>query len=268
MTSISQLWKKGGVNAQACVAWWDSMAAGFAEHKIPSAANSLTLRILQREGMVTPGCKALDVGCGAGRYSLALAELGAQVTGTDSSPRMLEYAEKAAAGNPSVRFIGDDWHTLNLREKDWNKAFDLVLANMTPAIADADTFLKLSQASKNWCLMVKPSRRTNSVYDRLNELVGATRDTKTLDETISWAFSLLWEAGCCPKTDYEPQIWKNKKTLEDAVFQYTKRIETFHPLDDAGRREIRRYLEETAADGYVEETTHTTVVALYWQVQD
>jgi len=42
------------------------------------------------------GRHVLDVGCGDGAYSLAAAEAGASVTGVDTSPEMLEAAQKRA----------------------------------------------------------------------------------------------------------------------------------------------------------------------------
>ena len=59
--------------------------------------------------LVPPSGTALDVGCGTGTLSLLLAERGLAVTGIDSSPRMLELAErKAAAAGAGIRFLIDD----------------------------------------------------------------------------------------------------------------------------------------------------------------
>ena len=179
---------------------------------------------------------------------------------------MIGYAGTAADGLPNVSFSVDDWHTLDLRAKGWEKSFDLVLANMTPAVTSAETFLKLSEASRKWCVFVKPSRRKNSILDSLNALAGAPRDTKTLDETIALAFELLWEEGYCPKVEYALQVWYSKKPLDEAVFQYTKRIESSHAMNDIQRNAVRDFLMSCAKAGFVEETTTTTIVAMYWQV--
>ena len=265
MHPVYELWQPPQVNTQASVEWWDSMAADFAGHERPDLNNSLALRLMQREAMITNGGRVLDVGCGSGRFSVVLAEMGAAVTGVDISPKMIDYAQKAAAGL-SAQFYAEDWHALGLAAKAWDKSFDLVLAHMTPAVMSAETFMKLSQASRGWCLMVKPARRTNSVYDELNKLVGAPADTKALDETIAYAFSLLWDAGFSPRLEYDQQVWNSHKPLDKAVLQYTKRMESFHKLDERQKNSIKDYLEAKAENGFVNETTYTTIVATYWQV--
>ncbi len=50
------------------------------------------------------GGDALDIGCGAGRLSLALARHCRRVTGLDLSPQMIRVARKRALGIENVRF--------------------------------------------------------------------------------------------------------------------------------------------------------------------
>lgn len=264
---IMDAWRSRPINTEAELTRWNGKAAHFGSGKLPTAETSMAMRLIQRENMVKPGDCVLDVGCGGGQFSFALEKLGARAVGVDLSPDMVEACERnRVALASSARFFVCDWHTANMAEMGWEKGFDLVLAHMTPAVASAETFVKLSEASRGWCLMVKPTRRTNSVLDVLNAMVGAPRETETLNDTVAYAFDLLWLSGMKPKMDYEEQVWKIVQTLPDAIREYTARISSTHDLTRVQSAAICDYLEGIAVDGMVHETTHTLVAAMYWQV--
>ena len=268
ISTIKELWKPEKDNSRASVDWWNGMAEKFSTRELPTAKESIGLRIIERERMACKGSKVLDVGCGCGRYSFALESLGAEVTATDFSPEMIKKARGTGENRGSnVCFSLDNWHTVNLKEKNWEKKFDLVLANMTPAVVSADTFMKLIEASRGWVVMVKPTRRTNSILDDLNKLVNSGSDRKTLDEAFAYAFDLAWLTGAYPKLEYEEQIWKNDLPLKEAINEYTLRISSTHELTDRDKEKIREYLENAAVDGIVHETTNTSLAAMYWQVK-
>jgi len=64
---------------------------------------------LDRVAELRPGGRALDLGCGTGVVSLALAQRGFDVVGVDHSPEMLELARQkfAAAGANATLETGD-----------------------------------------------------------------------------------------------------------------------------------------------------------------
>lgn len=74
---------------------------------------------------VREGARVLDVGCGVGRWSRLLAARGAQVTGVDLSPTMIQQAEQRALADgvaDRCRFRVQDLASLELGER-----FDLIL---------------------------------------------------------------------------------------------------------------------------------------------
>ncbi len=80
-------------------------------------------RRLARLARLRPGDRALDLCCGTGDVAFALAQTGAEVTGLDFSPAMLEVARARAARQPGrVTFLPGD--TLHLPFAD--NAFDAV----------------------------------------------------------------------------------------------------------------------------------------------
>ena len=263
---VKDRWSPGMKDPQAAIDWWNSRAGAFASRDIPTAQSSLAIRLITEKQMIERGQSSLDVGCGGGRFSFALEQLGACATGIDFSPRMIEECEKSRiACASSACFCVQDWQNIDLQALGWKNKFDLVLANMTPAVVSADSFLKLSEASRNWCLMVKPTRRSNSILDKLNSLLELEADTNSLDEALLYAFELLWLNGKKPKIEYEEQQWENSWKTEDAVEEYTLRISSSHSLSSYQKEQIKDFLHRESIDNVIKETTHTTIAAVYWQ---
>ena len=66
---------------------WDKKAGQYKEKPIPTPEENPFLKQVYEEMQIDEHTRILDIGCGAGRFSLALAKSGAQVTGTDVSDR-------------------------------------------------------------------------------------------------------------------------------------------------------------------------------------
>lgn len=71
-------------------------------------------------GLLEPGRRVLDAGCGTGRVARELARRGFDVVGVDNDASMLEQARSAA---PELRWVDADLATLDLGER-----FDVVVA--------------------------------------------------------------------------------------------------------------------------------------------
>lgn len=73
-----------------------------------------------------PGSRVVDLGCGWGTFSFALAERGLDVVGVDFSRRSIEFCEarKAERAEPNVAFLCADAGDTGLEEG----AFDVVIA--------------------------------------------------------------------------------------------------------------------------------------------
>ena len=70
-------------------------------------------------GLVGPGARVLDAGCGTGRVAAELARRGHDVAGVDNDPSMLEVARRTA---------GVRWYDADLAVLDLPERFDLVVA--------------------------------------------------------------------------------------------------------------------------------------------
>ncbi|XCH79167.1 MAG: class I SAM-dependent methyltransferase [Candidatus Dehalobacter alkaniphilus] len=265
---IREKWSLKKQNKKASVDMWNSMAGSFGEFVLPGFQEDTFLKLLEKKKMLSQEGLALDVGCGAGKYALAIAGRCHQVIGVDLSPHMIEIAKqkKAKYKMENADFFCEDWHQFDLEQAGWTQKFDLVFAHMTPAIQSADTFEKLSAASKGWCVLSKPIRRTDPVSDAVKDLVGLKEKRENCDDELIYAFELLWRQGCLPELEYEKQVWKMKKTLEQAMGMYVNRIKTYRDISPAEEEEVKAYLNSLARDGFVYEDVDTTIVTLFWQV--
>lgn len=176
----------------------------------------------------------------------------------------VERAEQAGIGNVRFQFL--DWHKADLAKVGFEKKFDLVIARMPPAVQSADTFQKLSLAGKGWCVMSKPTRRTDSISDKVKNLIGVTEKRESSDTDILYAFGILWLEGLQPHINYEPQRWSMEKTLEEAYGLYINRVKTYRDITAEEEQKIKTYLQSVAKDGIVYENVATTITTIYWHV--
>lgn len=93
-------------------AYWDGKAADYQAHAVSMWPNEHLNVLYHREQLHFAASKlsqvankrVLDAGCGIGRVSRYLAAQGAQVTGVDFAPRVIEIAQRTSpSGNPTYR---------------------------------------------------------------------------------------------------------------------------------------------------------------------
>ena len=102
-----------GANAEQIEFWNGKAAAGWVDNQVQMDAllDPLSQFALARAA-VQPGERVLDVGCGCGGTSLAMARAGAKVTGVDISAPMLAAARsRAAAEGLAADFVLEDAST-------------------------------------------------------------------------------------------------------------------------------------------------------------
>jgi SAM-dependent methyltransferase len=97
----------------------------FAE--LAAAGNDIHGEAAYVAGLLAPGARVLDAGCGTGRVGARLADLGFDVVGVDVDEAMLEMAREL---RPDLPWVASDLATLDLPEE----RFDAVVlaGNVVP----------------------------------------------------------------------------------------------------------------------------------------
>jgi ubiquinone/menaquinone biosynthesis C-methylase UbiE len=108
-------WWRGYFDADFLRIYEDFLTPERTRDEVAGLLNLLQLR---------RGARVLDLACGWGRHSVALAEAGMRVTGVDLSPTLLERARRDAdeAG------VEVEWVQADMRELPWEGEFDAVLS--------------------------------------------------------------------------------------------------------------------------------------------
>ncbi len=252
----------------ASVEMWDSMAQQFSEFELPTTENSFLMKMITEKNLINQTSTVLDVGCGAGKFAFALANDCQHIIGLDLSPKMIEKAaeKKNQLGTKNVDFFVNDWHASDLKQLDYQGKFDLVIANMTPAVRNAQTFLKLNEASKGYCVLTKPTKRVDPVSDTIRKMLGIEQKKESSDMEILYAFEILWLQGKLPEIHYEAQVWDMKKPIDAAYKLYANRMKSYRELTTAEENKISDYLVAISEEGYVEEKVETTIATICWKV--
>lgn len=82
-----------------------------------------TIKFWLETGIIKPGMKLLDLGCGPGLYAQRLASAGVQVVGLDISEGSIEYAKNQA----KLLGLNIDYRHMNFFDMNFDNEFDCVI---------------------------------------------------------------------------------------------------------------------------------------------
>lgn len=261
------------VNPQMCsgpvqARMWDQRAEEYMERPIPRPGENLFLQYLLEKAKPDKSMNALDIGCGAGLYTIALAEYVEKAFGVDVSPDMIRGARKRAEGlgTANTEFFIQDWANADPDALNLRANFDVVFAHMTPAVCDYLTLDKMNACARGHCFLVKPARRHDKVQDAAFSMVGITGHRKQMDDMTPNAFAYLWLKGYNPEVSYREEIWEMEKPLKNMTDWCIDRAGLQKSLSHGEEDRIRKYLRDISMDGKIKETVTTTIVTVYWHV--
>jgi len=251
--------------------FWDNAAKDYdngSDEKRDRETVAL-IGLLRDRGVTIDGARVLDIGCGTGRLAVAFAGEGADVTATDFSAAMLAELEKKldVSLKGAVHPLQVDWETVDLDAMGWVKAFDLVIAHMTPAVRRPEAFLRMIEASRSFCMLKGwAGRRDKEVLSKLwKDVMGEPMRDRTPD--VIFEFNLLYAMGYYPDMRIEEICHERHTTVGDAVTRY---CDYFHGVSERPRNEIeaaiRPRLEKLASDGVIREKTVGRTGMMIWKV--
>ncbi len=196
--------------------YWDKASTTYNKSKKEVQARRLekTLDLFRKKGFLFEGMKVLEIGCGTGLLARALGEKGARVTALDFSRGMLERFQQELPLNSDINILLEDWHSLDISKKGWEKKFDLVIAFMSPGVATPASFFKMIQCSKNGCAIRGWAARKQHpiLLDLWERIMDKPLDDKP--QSIFYKINLLFSMGLFPDISFDTMEWDQTMTLE------------------------------------------------------
>lgn len=101
-----------------------------------------------------PGKRVLDAGCGSGRWSWGLAELGARVTSVDQSPAAVEATRRLLADRPGAEVKQQDLLGLDLPERAYDLVWCFGVAHHTENLLKAMATVASRVKEDGWLFMM------------------------------------------------------------------------------------------------------------------
>lgn len=250
---------------------WNEAAADYQRVFLGgmSEYNRSLIGFLLEEGMLYPGCRVVDVGCGIGKYGTYFAAMGCDVTLTDISPGMLELARKnmASFDSPWAAFECD-FEAAHPQHPLFSKRYDLGFSTMCPAIHDRATVRKLSEAVDGGCFISHFVKWEEPLRQRFFDRLGLKpeEDMNRFSVHMDELCQAVIDAGYAPRIRHVPYNWCDERTDEEAADYLLKRVNA-EVTDEIREKAISVAAELCDERGVFSDEVHTTVAWLWWKTK-
>ncbi|WP_188890784.1 class I SAM-dependent methyltransferase [Paenibacillus radicis (ex Gao et al. 2016)] len=236
---------------------FDPKAKTFNEQSFSEEGRKRSRRIinwLEGQGVGFENTSVLDIGAASGVFTVPFAERGARVTALESSPPLVELLEENIAkfADDQVSIVHEPFEHIDVQDKGWGEAFDLVFVSMCPVILDWESVEKVLYCARKYCYISMPV--THNEHSLLQEIwpliTGQSFKKKPLE--MGYLLHLLYLKGY----SYESLVTREMKTKEvthEAALQEVMTMLGHYGLsvDEKAVRTVAGYLEQAYPSGRV-----------------
>lgn len=166
-------------------------------HFLPGTKQEIEFIIQELD--LPPGSSILDIGCGAGRHSIELAEAGYSVTGVDISSRMLKEARKRAQESQvTITFVELDVLSLENYFKEDSPSFNGAICICESGLGSLGWRKDLSVLRMIHNLLEDNLKLILTTFNGLRKYRGERIKAKSFDfrnGTVHWQLPDDWHGG-------------------------------------------------------------------------
>lgn len=243
------------------------------------------LAILKEAGFRPKGAKILDIGCGPGAIAIPLAQAGAKVTAFDIASGMLDrLKETAKTEKLDITTIEGSWYTADIDKLKFRKKFDLVIASMTPAVRDLETFERMMACSKGYCYYSNFIKRDmgGSSHQELHKILGEMpsghrHGPKDHDHGpaghehgpgpgLVYPFMYLYTLGSLPLLKITHRKDSRERDWAEAADKTIEMVEGRRTVSAEEKKKIRNYYKNASVDGKYKTASETYSGMMVWKV--
>lgn len=251
---------------------WNSDAKDY-QHTFKLGQNDYNKAIFDfwlQNGMLHPGDRVLDIGCGVGKYGVMFARLGCDVTLTDISPVMLAHAEENLAGctAPWRTFICD-FTAADGNEEIFRDGFNFSISTMSPAICDIATVRRMSRMTDGYCFVTRFVRWEQPSRDAIMRAVGIVPRPIMVGmrEDCEAVLSSVRAVGYTPQLIITDYCWTDNRSADEQTEYMLRRYAELLP--NVSHDKLKTEIEALCApDGMFTDEVNTEVAWIYWNTKE
>lgn len=228
---------------------FNGKAAKFNEQSFNEEGRRRSARIvnwLAGRGVKFDGASVLDIGAASGVFTVPFAERGAKVTAFESSPPQVELlqANTVRFTENKVEIVSGQFEQIDIEQKGWKEAFDLVFVSMCPVVHDWNSVERILSCARQFAYISMPvSSSENSLVTEVTPLITGQPFRANVTE-MGYLLHLLLLKGYAYETLVTSELKTTEHTPEEALEEAMMWLRHHNlPADERSRGIVQDHLK-------------------------
>ncbi|NPV28098.1 MAG: class I SAM-dependent methyltransferase [Firmicutes bacterium] len=251
------------------IEYWNRLAGQVERWTDQANARGRVARVLawlEQQGVLHPEIEVLDIGAGAGTFTIPLAPQVKKVVALEPALAVLAALQKKveAEGLTNVQFLDLEWEKIDPVVERLAGKFDLVFASLTPGVRDVETLEKMMACSRRWCFLCDyAGRRSAPGREELWRLLfGEEMPMPGYD--IIYPLNYLYASGYCLSFQTWEDDWGDELPVEEAVAGLEEFFRLYTEVTPEIKKTIAGYVEQHAVNGVYREEYRVRLGMILW----